>query len=135
MIAAGREQLEQISPGITHRMLEEHIKSLNLLMELGVEFTQTFKTLTDDAHRATIALGEWLQAPTKGETAGDVEMAGVDDDSGSDSAAGVDDEDLGSESAAGVEDDDSGESAAGGMAQSDEGSGEDEISEQESDDE
>ncbi|RXW22248.1 hypothetical protein EST38_g3595 [Candolleomyces aberdarensis] len=132
MITAGREQLERLSPGTPLRMLEEHIGSLNLIMELGVEFTQAFKTLADDAHRATVALGEWLQAPGKGETAGDVEMAGVEDDLGSESAAGVDDEDLGSESAAGVEDD-SGESAAGGMDQSDEGSGEDEISEQESD--
>ena len=110
MITAGREQLERLRPGVPHRMLEDHIKSLNLLVELGVEFSQVFKTVAGDAHRATVALGEWLQGSGEGETAGDGEIAGDVD------MAGVEDED-----------DSGSESGAGGMAQSDQGSGEEEI--------
>ncbi|KAJ2935918.1 hypothetical protein H1R20_g1175, partial [Candolleomyces eurysporus] len=60
-IIAGRDQLEQISPGVPHHMLEDHIKNLNALVSLGVEFSQTFQALAKDAHRVTVALGEWLQ--------------------------------------------------------------------------
>ncbi|KAJ2932087.1 hypothetical protein H1R20_g5007, partial [Candolleomyces eurysporus] len=83
---AGRDQLEQLSPGVPHHMLEDHIKNLNALVSLGAEFSQTFQAVADDAHRATVALGEWLQGSGKGETAGDVDMAEVEDDSGEERA-------------------------------------------------
>ncbi|KAJ2926267.1 hypothetical protein H1R20_g10833, partial [Candolleomyces eurysporus] len=101
-IIAGHDQLEELNPGIPHHLLEDHIKNLNALISLGSEFSQTFQAVADDAHRAIVALGEWLQGSGKGETASDVEMAKVDD-SGE-------------------------ERAAGDLAQSDQGSGEEEGS-------
>ncbi|KAJ2927439.1 hypothetical protein H1R20_g9654, partial [Candolleomyces eurysporus] len=99
-IIAGCDQLKELNPGVPHHLLEDHIKNLNALISLGSEFSQTFQAVADDAHRATVALGEWLQGSGKRETASDVEMAEVDD-SGE-------------------------ERAAGNLAQSDQGSGEEE---------
>ncbi|KAJ2925535.1 hypothetical protein H1R20_g11561, partial [Candolleomyces eurysporus] len=114
-IIAGHDQLKELNPGVPHHLLEDHIKNLNALISLGSEFSQTFQAVADDAHRATVALGEWLQGSGKGETASDVEMAEVDD-SGKERAAG----DLAlSDQGSGEEEGSSGEEE-GGSEQSDE---------------
>ncbi|KAJ2925814.1 hypothetical protein H1R20_g11277, partial [Candolleomyces eurysporus] len=100
-IIAGRDQLEELNPGVPHYLLKDHIKNLNALISLGSEFSQTFQAVADNAHQATVALGEWLQGSGKRETASNVETAEVEDDLGE-------------------------ERAAGDLAQSDQGSGEEE---------
>ncbi|KAJ2927438.1 hypothetical protein H1R20_g9659, partial [Candolleomyces eurysporus] len=120
-IIAGRDQLEELNPGVPHHLLEDHIKNLNVLISLGSEFSQTFQAVADDAHRATVALGEWLQGSGKRETASDVEMAEVDD-SGEERAAG----DLAqSDQGSGEEEGSSGEEE-GGLGEEEGGSGEEE---------